>query len=139
MGHLPTNGVFSCQTVPGATDYDLQYSTDNTTFTVLPASDVTTKSVAESNGGGTVTLQDQNYATDMNLADSNVFWRIGAKVAGEATPFALADATQSGYVFSTLQTFSYNGPPPPKDRNKQVRSSKSLSARGHRRNGMNRR
>ena len=110
---LPPSGVFSCTRVPTALDYVLEYSTDNINFYLDNGSGVQ-KTISPN----TITITDTNYAANMGInkpnVATNVYWRIGAKVDGEADPYILSETQlKYNYVFSPLEVFTYQPPPNP--------------------------
>ena len=118
-GQPPTNGTFSCGTVPKALNYVLYYSTDNIHFSQDTA--------AHTNiSPNTINIIDQNYQqnmidykTKLSIAqlstNENIYWRIGAKVDGESDPTVAtpSDVAENGYVFSSQEVFNYSPPSTP--------------------------
>ena len=106
-------GYSPARASPTALDYVLEYSTDNINFYLDNGSGVQ-KTISPN----TITITDTNYAANMGInkpnVATNVYWRIGAKVDGEADPYILSETQlKYNYVFSPLEVFTYQPPPNP--------------------------
>jgi hypothetical protein len=102
-------GLFSCDIVTGANDYVLQLSS---LPDFSPGKTVLIK--PNSSGGGdsmsaNITIK---YLTDNFTNSSQLYWRFGAKVAGQNVYQGLNDSNSSGYVFSDLRQFAMPATPP---------------------------
>ena len=116
---LPTSGTFICQTVPSATSYLLQVSTDptfpsNSTYSAL--------ATGLSPGAAQANYSLQDLLNQFGGSSTQtIFWRMGARIGNLVFPFALASPNDDGWVFSSTWSFSLpaNNPPVPAAKRKK--------------------
>jgi hypothetical protein len=110
---VPTDGNYQCTQVPGGTDYTLQLAANDGNFT--PA---TAHSYAASMGSSS-TVASVNvslaslYSISGFVSGATVYWRMGARVAGQTSPHYWRDPQQNGWVYSTSAHYILPAGPPP--------------------------
>ncbi len=108
---LPYDGMFRCTRVSKAMSYTLQLSTDPT-FT--PGNTRTIPGRIESEAYAVAEFAfTQLWQTFPANGAQTIYWRMGAKVAGQPTPTALSDTNQNGWVYTATRFFQLPETPPP--------------------------
>ena len=108
-GQLPLDGNFRCTRVTSAMSYQLELSTspqfplDNTTKIIPAAIDSDQYALAVKS------LSDSDMAAWFG---QTIYWRMGAKVAGQPNPTAYSDPNENGWVYSNTNYFLFNSFPP---------------------------
>lgn len=107
---LPTTGVFRSTSAKGALNYVLQVSSD---ANFLPSKTVTVNGVPV---GTTSAEAYYPFSTLWNTFQSSsgkpLYWRMGARVDGQASPAALMDTNQVGRVYALPNYFILPETPP---------------------------
>jgi len=121
---IPTDGVYRCERVPSAMNYVLQLSLDPT-FTAdhrlplrgvtphIEGTDFVSALFSLSTLYSEVTEVQQRLGLPPSSDDTVVYWRMGARVAGEPLPKAQDDTNTNGWVFSETRVFLLPPVPPP--------------------------
>ncbi len=108
-GSTPSNGLYSCQTVPSGTSYVLQVST-SPTFPQSATYSVLATILGSSTAQASFT-QSQLESTFPNAGGQMIYWRMGARIDYSVLPFSYDTANADGWVFSPLQTYQDPGAP----------------------------
>ncbi|MHB9026849.1 MAG: hypothetical protein ACYC7E_22170 [Armatimonadota bacterium] len=111
-GIVPTDGNYQCMQSFGATDYTLQLSPGDGAFNPATTYVYSASIFGTSFAGTTVSLASL-YSRPGFYSGVNVFWRMGARAAGQNPPRAWRDANQHGWVYSTRAQYILPAGPPP--------------------------
>ncbi len=107
----PLDDNYSCTRVPGALLYTLQISTDPV---FLPGRTQTVAARVDSDQYVVGEFPYTQLWTAFPAAGQRIiYWRMGARIAGQALPVALTDTVQNGWVYSTPNIFQLPEFPPP--------------------------
>jgi TolB-like protein len=121
---IPTDGIYRCSRVPVAMNYTLQVAIVSSTFEakyrlplrgVVPhieGDDYVAAFYSLSQLYNEVAEVQQRLGIPPSSADTVIYWRMGARVAGEPQPTALADPNYNGWVFSKMRIFVLPPVPP---------------------------
>jgi hypothetical protein len=125
-GVLSVDGNYRCETVVGATTYNLQASTDST----FPPNRTVN---VEKKGQSGVDYQMVNlplstlYETYPSNASQTLYWRIGTRKDSEPRPDYYSDPNQAGWVYSDVNSFDL---PPAPPRSRGMRSTVGAPDKG---------
>jgi len=120
---IPTDGIYRCERVPMAMTYVLQIAI-NPTFEAkyrLPLRGVTPHIEGDDYVAATFLPADlfdevvevqQRVGIPPSTENTPIYWRMGARVAGEVYPKAFADSNYNDWVFSRMRIFVLPPVPP---------------------------
>ncbi|MHB0935371.1 MAG: hypothetical protein ACYDCO_16605 [Armatimonadota bacterium] len=121
---IPTDGIYRCTRVPMAMNYTLQVSVSPTFEPKyrLPLRGVVPHIEGDDYVAALYSLPtlyselsevQQRLGIPPSLEDTPLYWRMGARVAGDPMPAPLTDVNAKDWVFSSMRIFLLPPVPPP--------------------------